>query len=201
MIPAYSVGIDLPCVHTLQRLVLEGSTCYWMVGRTFHILKELFINNLKDSSEDLSEYNGVQVHMPACTKLVWNSRAAASTLFSCPNIQILELYPSGTPTAVLKSLHNSLSNCPCLQELKIKIGHQSGLDSLVQFICCDAQEQGVWQDIRSVELKQCVHITRLDQVFDKMVGQTLHYKKWWKELTVSKERQKTCKYVILSATM
>jgi hypothetical protein len=37
-IPAYSADIDLLCVHSLQKFVLEGSTYSWMVGRTFHTL-------------------------------------------------------------------------------------------------------------------------------------------------------------------
>jgi hypothetical protein len=32
---------------------------------------------------------------------------------------------------------------------QVRIEHCSGLDSLIQFIFCDAQEQGVWHDIRS----------------------------------------------------
>jgi hypothetical protein len=183
MIPVYSVDIDLPCVHTLQKLVLMGSTCSWMVGRTFHTLREY-----KDFSGDMSAYKGVQMHahMPACTKLEWSGSAVTYIPFSHPNVQILEPHPLATPDeAVFKDLHNLLSNCPCLQELKIETWDFSGLDSLIQFIFCDAQEQGVWQDIKSVELKQHVS-TSVDQVFNEKVGQTLHYEKWWKELTVSK---------------
>jgi hypothetical protein len=200
-IPPYSVDIDLPCVHTLQKLELVGSTCSWMVGRTFHTLRECSIHCWKDFSEDLSAYRGVQVDMPACTKLKWSGNAVASPLFSHPNIQILKLNPLGTSDEVLKLLHNSLSDCPCLQELKFQIWHVSGLDSLIQFVFCDAQEQGVWQDIRSVELKQLPSINGVDQDFNKMVGQTLHYEKWWKELTVSEGQQWGIFCVVLSATM
>jgi hypothetical protein len=72
---------------------------------------------------------------------------------------------------------------------------------LIQFVFFDAQEQGVWQDIRSVELKQDVFINGSDQVFNEWIGQTLHYKKWWKELTVNKQAEGYGECVILSAIM
>jgi hypothetical protein len=197
-IPAYSLHIDLPCVHTLQELVLADSKCSWMLGRTFHTLKEYTFSQEMSFSEDLSAYKGVQVHMPACTQLELSGSAVAHTLFSHPNVQILELYPRGTPDEVLESLRNSLSNCSCLQELRIEIHEISRLDSLIQFVFCDAREQGVWQDIRRVGLIQHVNISGLDQVFNEWIGQTLHYKKWWKELTVNKQAG-VC--VILSAIM
>jgi hypothetical protein len=96
-IPAYSLHIDLPCVHTLQKLVLSYSKCSWMLGRTFHTLKEYTVYDLMGFDEDLSAYKGVQVHMPACTKLVLSGSAVAHTFFSCPNVQILELHLWGPP--------------------------------------------------------------------------------------------------------
>jgi hypothetical protein len=201
-IPAYSVDIDLPCVHTLQKLKLDKSTNSWMVGRTFHTLEEYIFHESINFREHLSAYNRAQVDMPACTKLNWSGTAEAYILSSLPKVQILELQCMDTPDEeFLKSLHNSLSNCPCLQELHIETWHFSGLDSLIQFVFCDAQEQGVWQDIRSVDLKQCVHICHSGQVFNEWIGQTLHYKKWWKELTVNKQAEGNCVCVILSAIM
>jgi hypothetical protein len=112
-IPVYSVNIDLPCVHTLQNLVLYGSTCSWMGGRTFYTLKKCIFY---DWIYDLFGWKGVQMPIP----------------------------------------YNFLSNCPCLQELQIETWHFSGLDSLIQIFFCDALEQGVWQDIRSVKLAVCI---------------------------------------------
>jgi hypothetical protein len=190
--PAYSVDIDLPCDHTLQKLDSRGSTCSWMVGQTFHTLKECTLCNWDVSSEGLSVYKGVQVDMPACTKLEWAGSALAYTLFSHPNVQILQLYHLARPNeAFLKSLHNSLSNCLYLQELEIRIQYCSGLDSLIQFVFCDAQEQGVWCKIRSVELSFTDCDREQDTIFNEMVGQTQQYKKCWKDLTVSKRGHQT----------
>jgi hypothetical protein len=204
-IPAYSVNIDLPCVHTLQKLKLFNSTYSWMFGRTFHTLKKCTISTQYYLSEDLSVYKGVQVHMPACTKLRWLGSARAYPLFYHPNVQILELLDLDTHSQViLKSLHNSLSNCPCLQELRISTMHCSGLDSLIQFVFCDAQEQGVWGGIRTVELRQ-LSSTLGERVqykhINEIVGQTQHYRKWWKEFTVSKGAPWSYDRVILRATM
>jgi hypothetical protein len=65
-----------------------------------------------------------------------------------------------------------------------------GLDSLIQFVFCDAREQGVWRDIRSVEVK--VWFTGSSRMmgyhfFSQMVGHQQHYEKWWKEFTVTME--------------
>jgi hypothetical protein len=197
-IPAYSVDIDLPCVHTLQKLELRDSTYSWMVGRTFHTLKECSIQN---SSEDLSAYKQVQVHLPACTKLEWLGSAVDYMHLSHPNVQILELHLGTSDEVIPKSLHNFLSNCPCLQELMIEIDHCSGLDSLIQFVFCDAQEQGVWHDIRGVELNDWQYDSDQDQIFNDIAGQTQHHQKWWKELALSRERRFGIECVIIKATM
>jgi hypothetical protein len=203
-IPAYSVDIYLACVHTLQKLELKYSTYSWMVGRTFHTLKECTVYNWEGLSGDLSAYKGVQVHMPACTKFKWWGNALAYTLFSHPNVQMITLRRLDTPDeALLKSLQNLLSNCPCLQELRIRIEHCSGVDSLIQFIFCNAQEQGVWRDIRIVELE---HLSiwsgrrEQDKRFNKIVRQTQHYEKCWKELTVSQGGYWTYERITLRGT-
>jgi hypothetical protein len=152
-IPTYSVDIDLPCVHTLQKLELTDSTYSWMVGRTFHTLKEFTIFIPPNPSEDLLAYIGLQVHVPASTKLEWSGSVVDYMHVSHPNVQILKLHV-GTPNEViLKSLHNSLSNCAYLKELWITSYPCSGLDSLITFVFCDAWERGAWGDIRRVELK------------------------------------------------
>jgi hypothetical protein len=203
-IPVYSVDIDLPCVHTLQKLELKDSTYSWMVGRTFHTLKEYTFYNWMYASENLSAYKGVQVNMPACTKLEWSGCAEAYTLLSHRNVQILDLhFLDIIDKVVVNSLHNSLSNSPCLQELGIRIGCCLGLDSLIQFIFCNAPDQGVWQDIRSVNLKLLfvtIDVEDLDHFLNERVKETQHYQKWWELLTVSEGKDCGDLCIMLSAT-
>ena len=63
-IPAYSVDIALPLIHTLQQLLLHQSTTSWMLGRTFTALKEC---ELWNSPGGMSSCEGPQVDSPACT--------------------------------------------------------------------------------------------------------------------------------------
>ena len=68
-IPAYSLNIILPLVHTLQWLYLDSSTTSWMVGRTFEALEECNVSFPKVESE----HKRLQVDLPVCTELVWVS--------------------------------------------------------------------------------------------------------------------------------
>jgi hypothetical protein len=87
--PTYSLDISLPCVCSLQRLYLEYSTFSWMIGRTFKALKQCTFDSIWD--EDLSGFKGLQVGLPVCTKLEWNSYGMVDfTFLSCPNVQILQ---------------------------------------------------------------------------------------------------------------
>ena len=157
-IPAYSVDIALPLVHTLQRLRLTHSTTSWMLGRTFMALNECELWYLTDG---MSGCEGPQVDLPACTTLRLAGNPVNYSLSSCPNVQILELRPDGEPEAddvtfteaVFKPLHDFILNCSRLQELTISLNHYVGLDPLIHFVFCGACEQGVWNYIMSAEVR------------------------------------------------
>ena len=185
----FPTNTHLPLVHTLQHLDLKRSTFSWMLGRTFKTLKEVELSD--NGPEELSAHRGLRVDLPACT--TWKSRfhsAITFDFFSSPNLQILlwrgwfEYQPHNG--AFSKPLQNFLLNCPNLQQLEIAIYHRSELDSLFQFVFCDAREQGVWQHIRRAELM--VQFIRTDDkilFYDQMLGHQQHYGKSWKEFTVT----------------
>jgi hypothetical protein len=58
IIPAYSLNIDLPLVHTLQWLRLGYSTFSWMLGRTFKALREFQVYEPLDAPENQSRHEG-----------------------------------------------------------------------------------------------------------------------------------------------
>ena len=88
IIPAYSLGIDLPLVRTLQWLELGHSTLSWMLGRTFKSLREFKVDN---PPEDESGHEGLQVDLPACTTLDFGNVSMGYLQFlSCPNVQSLQ---------------------------------------------------------------------------------------------------------------
>jgi hypothetical protein len=101
-----------------------------MLGRTFKQLKECIIQDPHATSEDLSKCKELQVEMPACTRFEWAwADVNPFPFISSPNLQILVWNPSpglALDEAVLKSLHNFLLNCSCLQELDIMHHHQPG---------------------------------------------------------------------------
>jgi hypothetical protein len=195
IIPAYSLDFHLPLIHTLQRLKLVHSTFFWMLGRTFKALKELEVHEPPDTPENLSRNEGLQVNLPACTTLkLGNCSVAHLHFFSCPNLQILRLQQppmwSGIDEAAFKSLHDFLNNTSCLQTLEILIYPYLGLNSLIQFVFCDAWEQRIWHDIRSVEVTVWFTASSKDDrrhFFIQTVGHKQHYEKWWKEFTVIEE--------------
>jgi hypothetical protein len=208
-IPAYPLDTNLPLVHTLQKLELSNSSFSWMLGRSFKQLKECIIMDPDDTSGDLSKCKGLQVEMPACTRFEWTwPLVIPFPFFSSPNLQVLIWKPldSGFALneAVLKSLHDFLLNCSCLQELDIKISHRPGLDSLIQFVFCDAWEQGVWHGIRSVGMSVRFHGSSENKkkkgshFFNQMVGHQPDYEKWWKEFKVNMEDEHK---VILGASI
>jgi hypothetical protein len=208
----YSLDINLPLVHTLQELKLYNSSFSWMLGRTFKQLKECNIEYPKDTSKGLSKYKGLQVEMPACTRFEWTRTYVIPFPFiSSPNLQIIVWKPLHSGFAlkktVLKSLQHFLLNCSCLQKLNITIYHQPGQDSLIQFVFCDAWEQGVWHGIRSVGVMVCFYGNSEDQknegshFFNQMVGHRQHYEKRWKEFTISKADEGWGPEVILRASI
>jgi hypothetical protein len=211
-IPTYSLDINLPLVHTLQKLRMYNSPFSWMLGRTFKQLKECIIREPHDTSEDLSKCKGLQVEMPACMRFEWNwTHVIPFPFTSSPNLQILVWEPLHHgfvhDEVVLKSLHDFLLSCSCLQELDISIYHQSGPGSLIQFVFCDAWEQRVWHGIRSVEVTVWIdgkyegRQNRGSHFFNQMVGDQLHHVKWWKEFTVSKKHDPWGLGVVLRASM
>ena len=195
IIPAYSLRIDLPLTRTLQWLKIDGSTLSWMIGRSFKALREFEFTG-RDNQENPSRHEGLQVDLPACTKLDWTRGEKLLHFFSCPSLQIFDFsqYES-PPEALYKSLTNFLCNCPRLQQLEIYIPkYLSWADSLAQFVFCDAREQGVWRDIRSVQVRFNIYGSVRDDVlpfFIQTIGRQQHYEKWWKKVTVMRGWSKT----------
>ena len=190
-IPAYSLWIDLPLTHTLQWLRLYCSTISWMIGRSFKALREFHFTGQGDQ-ENSSRLEGLQVDLPVCTKLDLVTGEWFLCFFSCPSLQIFlfKRYRM-SPEAPHNSLPNFLSNCPRLQQLEIVIPKElSGADSLAQFVLCDAREQGVWRDIRSVKLNVGVHNFQADardHFFSETIEHQKRYEKWWKKVTITKD--------------
>ena len=191
-IPAYSLDVDLPLVHTLRFLSLNFSTFSWMLGRVFKVLKKCILRYQEDTNEDLVRFDGMRVNMPACEALRCHYCPLDYFLFiSCPNLQTLDWVPREdvhvSDRTVLK-LHDFLLNCPHLQNLSIFITRSSALDALIYFIFCGAWEQKVWQDIRSVLVEvQCrFDLTDTDDFVTHMVGDKKYYEKWWNVFTISK---------------
>jgi len=203
IIPVYSLDIYLPLVRTLQSLKLVSSTYSWMLGRSFKALKEFEVDEPPGGLENQPRREGLQVDLPTCTILKLDGCSVDHLRFlSCPNIQTLNLgqlrvWPS-IDKAAFKSLRDFLCNCIYLQRLEIRISQCSGLQSLNQFVFRGAWEQGVWRDIRSVEVKVLFSIDE-ESFFTQVVGHQRHYGKWWKEFTVTKETSRPM--VIVRASM
>jgi hypothetical protein len=206
-IPACSLEIDLPLVYTLRRLDLSCSTFSWMIGRTFTALEDCIIYYPEDKSEDLSRCKGLQVDMPACTRLsCWGSPVVYS-LFSCPNVQTLVLVSEGHRVtfeeADTKLLHDFILNCFCLRRLVMFLDHSLLRDSLIEFVFHGGWEQGVWNGIMDVEVNVKFEevfrgsANERDHFFSQLVGQQQHYEEQWAEFIVTRERE----YVILKASM
>ena len=192
-IPAYPLNINLPLIHTLQRLALYDAPFSWMLGRTFKALREFVVSTRTPS--DISGLEGLQVDLPACRELkLWDFSMDHLHFFSCPNVQVLRLQDDlvRADVDVLKSF---LSTCSCLQELGIIISQEIKLDSLIQFVFCGARARGVWQDIRNVEVEVRAggSWTKKDRndLFSQMVGHQRDFDKWWKEFTVTKDPWET----------
>ena len=193
IIPAYPLNVDLPLTHTLQRLRLRCSSFSWMLGRSFKALREFHINDLPDAPEAQSRLEGLEVDLPACTTLkLWNFSANHLHFLSCTNVQILQWERSpelpAVDTAALKSSQAFLCSCSRLQKLDILVPHHLERDPLIEFVFCDAMEQGVWRDIMSVEVKVSLKGSSSKdrhRFFSQMVGHQRDFDKWWKEFTVT----------------
>ena len=191
IIPVYSLNLDLPLTHTLQWLEMGYTTFPWMLGRTFKALSDFQMYDLRFLPEKRSGYEGLLVDLPACTTLkLKNCSSDILHLLSCSNIQLIRWKRFSVWTTfdleAHKSSHDSLFQFPSLQILDIHVPHYLGVDFMVHFVFCGAWEQGVWQDIRSVEVRVVFDTTEVFPFFDKMSGHQQHYEKWWKEFTVTK---------------
>ena len=183
---------DSPLMDTLQWLKLPYSAFFWMLERTFKALREFEVQG-SDRRESLSRHEGQQVCLPACTILKLKNYAEDNLRFlSCPNVQVFHfgrmLYGISISEAVLKCLYDFLRNCRHLQELELDIrDHLECIDPLMQFVFVDAREQGIWQDIRSVEMK--VEFPGPGGGANRFLKRTVEherdYENWWEEFTVT----------------
>ena len=191
-IPEYSLNLHLPLTQTLQCLKLHKSTSSWMLGRSFKALREFQIKRLSFVQQDLSGHLGPKVDLPACTTLQLENCSFDSLRFlSCSNVQILRWSHFSAwaifDLAAFNSLRAFFLDLSCLQKLYITISLHSRLDSLIRFVFCDAREQGVWRDIRSVEVEAWFSgYSEGPLFFDRIVGHQRLYEIWWKKFTVTK---------------
>ena len=193
IIPEHPISTHLPLVRTLQWLRLGNSEFSWMLRRSFRALREFYIDGPRDTPEKQSRVDGLQADLPACTTLkVGNISVTHLHFFSCKNVQILQIqYPRVRHTiheAVFKPLVDFLCDRPCLKTFGITISKDLELGSLIHLVFCNAREQGVWPDIRSVEVKVTFTGGLKDDAyrfFNQTVGHQQNYEKWWKEFTVT----------------
>jgi hypothetical protein len=193
--PEYSLNIELPLIHTLQRLTLRQSTSSWMCGRTFKALIE-FHNYWPPVL-----YDGPQIDLPACTTLGSIDYPMDYFHFlSCSNVQNFRLNDNSSQPEFdlthFNSLHDHLLTLSRLQNIYITVSHGSGIDSLIDFVFCDVREQGVWRDIRSVEVEimYSPFSSEASDFFDQTVGHQPRYEKWWKTFTVTMECANVVKF-------
>ena len=178
-ISAYSLDIYLPLVHTLQYLMLVCSSCPWMSGRAFKALKRITFCRCPGGG-----HTDPPLDIPACTELEWINQPAAPS-FSCVNLQKISWRNTAlSPPVDLRSLCDFLLNCPCLQHFDCLIPHRSKSDSVIQFVFCDAQEQGAWKDIRSVRVELWPMDNDAIETVTQKYKDEQHVEKWWKEFTV-----------------
>jgi hypothetical protein len=191
-IPEYSLNIDLSLTHTLQWLGLHESTFHWMLGRTFKALSELWIDSLL-APENLSKYEWRQADMPACTRLwLLNCSMDYPRYLSCLNVQRLDWiqFSAGTALTVLNSLRGCVITSSCLQHLSIRVPETLGIDSLIQFVFCEAWEKGVWRDIWDVTVTiEFSTLSEASHFSDQTVGHQQRYEKWWERFTVTKKEK------------
>jgi len=195
IIPTCSLNIYLPLFQTLQSLRLCHSTFSWMLGRSFKALREFSVGDPLDALEIQSRNEALQVDLPACKTLkLWNFSASHLDFLSCPNVHIVQWeQPPVLPTIdteALNSLRIFLRTWSPLQELDILILHHLGRDPLIQFVFCDAREQGVWRDIMSVRVKVAFKGSPSkdrNHFFGQMVGHQRNLDKYWKEFTVTND--------------
>ena len=193
IIPAGPLGIDLPLTRTLQWLKLENSTIFWMIGRSFKALREFEYYEGPTFHEFPGAYRAPQVDLSVCTTLKWRGSEGFLRLLSSPNIQIFHFQRESVWSTLddeeLQSLTHVLFNFPCLKQLEIRLsGDWWWVDSLLQLVLCEARERGVWRDIKSVDVMFRGTDLSADVVFNHAVRRQQDYEKWWKGVTVIKDR-------------
>jgi hypothetical protein len=197
-IPRYSLDVELPLVHTLQKLAVDSSPISWMLGRSFTALKSCCLYGPSDTLEDLSRCKGQQVDMPACTSFEWERNSIIPfPFFSCPNLQFLKWFPTRSTIAldeaVLKSLHNFILRCSGLQRLQIFTLPHLGLNLLIELLFSDLKKQRALQDIREVQVLTFFEDSSAMMEFSKDMAQCeQYYKKWWNEFTVDHQDRISC---------
>ena len=193
-LPADPSKSDLPLMDTLQWLKLPYSAFFWMLGRTFKDLREFEIQGSPYAHKNQSRYEGLQVNLPACTILKLEDCSEHPLRFlSCPNVQIFHFgRDEGWPgvnisEAALKCLSDFLCDCSHLQELEIAIRDDDlgCIDSFMRFVFVNGREQGMWRDIKSVEVKLSSPAGGAQFFFNQTVRHQHDYEKWWKEFTVT----------------
>jgi hypothetical protein len=188
-LPRYSLDIELPLTRTLQRLTLDHTTSSWMHARSFKALIEFSHYWLPVL------YDGLHIDLPACTTLDFIECPIEYFRFlSCSNVQKFRLQDFSAQAKFdlmhFNSLHDFLFTLSCLRNLYIHVRHGSGVDSLIHFVFCDVREQGVWPDIRIVEVEiKILALTsaQASDFFDQTVEHRPRYEKWWKTFTVAKK--------------
>ena len=179
----------IPLVNTLQWLKLDHSPFSWMLGRSFKALREFVVEGSSFHFQNLPRQGGMQVDLPVCTVLRLKGCSDDHFHFlSCPNVQIIHFKHHvgvwGTTVTEPTRLIAFLRDCSRLQELEVHLHeHLESKDSLMHFVFGDARSQGVWRDIRSVEVAIVVPLSR-NNIIASMVGHQQNYEKWWKEFTV-----------------
>ena len=190
---------ELPLVHTLQWLRLESSTFSWMLGMTFKTLKELSLQYGMSTPAKVARDEGLQMDLPACTLLKLGGSSTHHLHFlSSPNVESLQLFPS--PRSSVLDQRNFLCNIPRLRRLEMRIEWRLEIDPLVQFLFRGAREEGVWRDIRSVEVDfRFTDSSRIEasSFFDQIVGQQQHYERWWKEFKVTNDTNGLGHFIVL----
>jgi len=199
-IPEYSLDLDLPLTHTLQRLEMRSGTFSWMLGRTFKVLRTFSVSGHLDEPENHSRHEGLQVDLPACTNLGLTEFSMDFLHFlSCSHVQILDWYRFPHQTldlAAFNLFHDFLFNLSCLQNLYIFVTQGLGIVPLIDFIFCEASEHGVWREIRSVKVEVMFfeHYEEASHLFDQTVGHQQRYEKWWKSFTITYHGSVTVKF-------
>ena len=87
--------------------------------------------------------------------------------------------------AAPKTLHSWLHNWSGMRNLRLLFPQHLGVDSLIQFVCCDIREKDAWPDIKRVQVIIWVTGSSGNGFFNQTIGHQGHYEKWWNEFTIT----------------